>query len=79
MKSTKLARFLNQFYNGKACAAAVKIGAPAPAPRRGRPPAGDRCAAGWLAAEGGVACHPRGTTAAPPPCRVALPFEAAGS
>ncbi|PSC75035.1 domain containing [Micractinium conductrix] len=27
MKSTKLARFLNQFYNGKACAAAVKIDA----------------------------------------------------
>jgi hypothetical protein len=27
LKSTKLSRFLNQFYNGKACAAAVKIGA----------------------------------------------------
>jgi hypothetical protein len=26
MKSTKLSRFLNQFYSGKACAAAVKIG-----------------------------------------------------
>lgn len=33
MKSTKLSRFLNQFYNGKACAAAVKIGAPACLPR----------------------------------------------
>ncbi|KAI3429290.1 hypothetical protein D9Q98_005386 [Chlorella vulgaris] len=27
MKSTKLARFLNQFYSGKACAAAIKIDA----------------------------------------------------
>ena len=27
MKSTKIARFLNQFYSGKACASAVKIGA----------------------------------------------------
>ena len=26
MKSTKLARFLNQFYDGKKCAASVKIG-----------------------------------------------------
>lgn len=26
MKSTKIARFLNQFYSGKACASAVKIG-----------------------------------------------------
>lgn len=26
MKSTKIARFLNQFYNGKACAAAIQIG-----------------------------------------------------
>lgn len=26
MKSTKLSRFLNQFYSGKACAAAIKIG-----------------------------------------------------
>jgi len=27
MKSTKIARFLNQFYSGKVCASAVKIGA----------------------------------------------------
>lgn len=29
MKSTRIARFLNQFYSPKACAAAIKIGAPA--------------------------------------------------
>lgn len=27
LKSTKIARFLNGFYNGKACSAAIKIGA----------------------------------------------------